>query len=112
MRDAPGQATLVAMNDTTPIQRLILGAAIDRSVIHGTLTAPSGDRRDFHGWLELNTVLEATLETRADRAPSDNRVASAAVRPNARDTRATAPVTSTVKAPGGRSGKPVARPGR
>ena len=72
MRHAPGQTTLVAMNTATPTQRLILDAAIDRSVIHGTLTAPSGHRRDFHGWLELNTALEATLDTRADRAPSDN----------------------------------------
>ena len=50
------------MKTATPKQRLILDAAIDRSVIHGTLTAPSGDRRDFHGWLELNTALEATLD--------------------------------------------------
>ena len=52
------------MKTATPKQRLILDAAIDRSVIHGTLTAPSGDRRDFHGWLELNTALEAALDPR------------------------------------------------
>ena len=107
MRDARGETTLVAMNTTTPTQRLILDAAIDRSVIHGTLTAASGDRRDFHGWLELNTALEATLDTRAGRAPSDNPAASAA-----RDTRPTAPVTSGVNPPAGRSGAQAARPGR
>jgi hypothetical protein len=112
MRHAPGQTTLVAMNTATPTQRLILDAAIDRSVIHGTLTAPSGDRRDFHGWLELNTALEATLDTRADRAPSDNPAASAAVRDNARDTRPIAPVTSSVNPGAGRSGGQAARPAR
>jgi hypothetical protein len=112
MRHAPGQATLVAMNTATPTQRLILDAAIDRSVIRSTLIAPSGDRRDFHGWLELNTALEATLDTRADRAPSDNPAASAAVPANARDTRPTAPVTSTVNPLAGRSGTQAARPAR
>ena len=72
MRPCTRQTTLVAMKTATPTQRLILDAAIDRAVIHGTLTVPSGDRRDFHGWLELNTALEAALDTRADRAPSDN----------------------------------------
>ena len=92
------------MKTATPRQRLILDAAIDRSVIHGTLTAPSGDRRDFHGWLELNTALEATLDTRADRAPGNNPAASAAVPANARDTRPTPPVTNSVNPPAGRSG--------
>jgi hypothetical protein len=72
------------MNTATPTQRLILDAAIDGSVIHGTLTTPFGDRRDFHGWLELNTALEATLDPRAERAPSDNLAASAALPANAR----------------------------
>jgi hypothetical protein len=44
-----------------PTQHLILEAAIDSSSIRGTLTAPSGDRREFHGWLELNTAIEAML---------------------------------------------------
>jgi hypothetical protein len=44
-------------------QRVILDGAIDRSVIRGTLTAPTGERREFHGWLELNTALEAMLNT-------------------------------------------------
>jgi hypothetical protein len=112
MRHAPGHATLIAMNTATPTQRLILDAAIDRSVIHGRLTATSGDRRDFHGWLELNTALEATLDPRADRAPSDNPAASAAVPANAGDTRPTAPVTSTVNPPAGRSGTQSAGPAR
>jgi hypothetical protein len=34
------------MKIVTPRRRLTLGAAIDCSVIHGTLTAPTGDRRD------------------------------------------------------------------
>jgi hypothetical protein len=100
------------MNTATPTQRLILDAAIDRSVIRSTLIAPSGDRRDFHDWLELNTALEATLDTRAHRAPSDNPAASAAVPANARDTRPTAPVTSTVNPLAGRSGTQAARPAR
>jgi len=42
-------------------QRVILDAALHRSVIRGTLTATSGERREFHGWLELHTALEAML---------------------------------------------------
>jgi hypothetical protein len=61
MRPAPGRATLDAMKITTPEQRVILDAAIDRPVIHGTLTAPSGAKRDLHGWLELNPALDFCL---------------------------------------------------
>jgi len=50
-------------------QRVILDAAIERSVIRGTLTGPTGERREFHGWLELNTALEALLGLQAGRAP-------------------------------------------
>ena len=71
MRDTPGRATLTPMNIATPKQRVIVDAAIDGSVIRGTLTAPSGERRDFHGWLELTTALEALLDTGADYAPTD-----------------------------------------
>jgi hypothetical protein len=42
-------------------QRVILDAVLERSVIRGTLTAAAGERREFHGWLELNTALEAIL---------------------------------------------------
>jgi hypothetical protein len=49
-------------------QRVILDAAIDRGVIRGTLTASSSERREFHGWLELNTALEAILDTGAHHA--------------------------------------------
>jgi hypothetical protein len=111
MRDRSRSGDTRCMQTPTPTQRLILEAAIDRSVIHGTLTAPSGDRRDFHGWLELNTALEATLDTRADRAPADNPAASASV-PNARHSRPTAPVTSSVNPRAGRSGTQAARPAR
>ena len=51
------------MDTPAPTRRLILDASIDRSVISGTLTAPSGELRDVHGWLELNTALEAMLAT-------------------------------------------------
>jgi hypothetical protein len=67
------------MEITDPARRVILDAAIDRSVIRGTLTAPTGGRRDFHGWLELSTALEAMLDPGGDHRP--NRLAtSAAVR--------------------------------
>jgi hypothetical protein len=45
-------------------------------VIRGTLTAPTGERRDFHGWLELSTALETILDPGADREnqqPRDDR---------------------------------------
>jgi hypothetical protein len=104
MRHTPGRAILAAMKITPRKQCVTLDAAIDRSVIHGTLTAASGARRDFHGWLELNTALEAILDARADRAPYDNPAASAAVPANVRATRPTAPATKSVNPRGGRSG--------
>jgi hypothetical protein len=57
------------MKIVTPRQRVILDAAIEASVIRGTLTAPSGARRDFHGWLELSTALEAILGVSGTGAP-------------------------------------------
>jgi hypothetical protein len=48
-------------------RRLTLEAIIDRSVIRGTLTTSSGDRCDFHGWLELNTAIEAALSGSSSR---------------------------------------------
>jgi hypothetical protein len=51
------------MDIASATQRVILDAILDHSVIRGTLTAPSGERREFHGWLELNTMLEAILGT-------------------------------------------------
>ena len=112
MRDRSGSGDTGCMQRTTPKQRVILDAAIDRSVIHGTLTAPSGGRRDFHGWLELNTALEATLDARAGRAPGENPAVSAAVRANARDTRPNAPVTKSVNRPPGDPAPSPARPAR
>ncbi len=44
---------------------LILEATIEESAIHGTLIAPSGERRSFYGWLEFNTAVEAALGHRA-----------------------------------------------
>jgi hypothetical protein len=58
------------MEITDPTRRVILDAAIDRCVIRGTLTAPTGERRDFHGWLELSTALEAMLDPAADTRPN------------------------------------------
>ena len=49
-------------------QRVILDATLERSVIRGTLTPVTGERREFHRWLELNTALEATLQASAARA--------------------------------------------
>jgi hypothetical protein len=66
VRHASGRATLAVM--TTTEQRVILDAAINGSVIRGTLTAPTGERREFHGWLELNTALEAILDLQAERS--------------------------------------------
>jgi hypothetical protein len=53
-------------------QRLILDAALERSVIRGSLTAATGERREFHGWLELNTALEAMLATAAERTMAES----------------------------------------
>ena len=93
-------------------QRVILDAAIDRGVIRGTLTASSGEPREFHGWLVLNTALEAALDTLTDRVPSDHSAASAAVPANARDPQSALPVTQSVNPPSGRSGTRAARPAR
>ena len=38
------------MEITDPTRRVILDAAIDRSVIRGTITTPTGER--LYGWLE------------------------------------------------------------
>jgi len=64
------------MHTTTPTQRVILDAAIERSLIRGTLTAPAGDQQEFHGWLELNTALEAILDLQAERARIPARAAA------------------------------------
>lgn len=60
------------MQCTTATRRVILDAAIERSVIRGTLTGPAGERREFHGWIELNTALEAILDGPAERAPHNS----------------------------------------
>lgn len=70
MRDRSRSGDTRCMQIATPTQRLILDAAIERSVIRGTLTAPSGERREFHGWLELSTALEAMLGAGGERASS------------------------------------------
>ena len=70
MRPIARWARLAGMQSPKP-QELILEAAIEGSVIRGTLTAPTGEQRDFHGWLELNTALEAILTSRADNDQND-----------------------------------------
>jgi hypothetical protein len=65
------------MQSTTPTRRVILGAAIERSVIRGTLTGPAGGSREFHGWLELNTALEAILDLQGGRLPDTSAAAPA-----------------------------------
>jgi hypothetical protein len=42
-------------------QRIVIDAVLEESVVRGTLTEPSGGRREFHGWLELTAAIEATL---------------------------------------------------
>jgi len=70
MRRTTGWARLAGMQSPT-YRHLTLEAAIDGSVIRGTLTGPTGEQRDFHGWLELNTALEAFLGSRADNDQYD-----------------------------------------
>ena len=77
MRHAASRAKLAAMNR----QRVILDADLDRSVIRGTLTAPKGERREFHGWLELNTALEGMLDAGAAHTHSDAQSAICAIDP-------------------------------
>ena len=94
MRRGRGGVTLAAMQFSTPKRRrrrLIIDAAIDRSVIRGALITPSGARRDFHGWLELNTALEAILDTGNDHASDNSPAASTAVRAKTRATPAAPP---------------------
>jgi hypothetical protein len=50
---------------------LILEATIEGSVIRGTVAAAPGERRQFHGWLEFNTAVEAALCEPALRAEPD-----------------------------------------
>lgn len=67
--------------ELTDGKRVILDVAIDRSVIRGSLTAPTGERRDFHGWLELSTALEAILGPGAKREPDSLAMSSATTNP-------------------------------
>ena len=51
---------------------LILDAAMAGFSITGTLTTPSGVRREFHGWIELTTAIEALLASEESSLPSAN----------------------------------------
>jgi len=48
---------------------LVLDAALDRSVIRGILTAATGERRESHGWLELNAALETSCARKTQDLP-------------------------------------------
>jgi hypothetical protein len=69
MRDGSRSGDTRCMQSTTPNRRVILDGGIEGSVIRGTLTGPAGERREFHGRLELNTALEAILGLEPGRAP-------------------------------------------
>jgi hypothetical protein len=69
MRRSARRARLAGMQSPA-YRQFILEAAIDGSVIHGTLSTPTGQQRAFHGWIELNTALEALLTARGDYVPS------------------------------------------
>jgi hypothetical protein len=56
------------MKLVTRTQRVIIDAAIEVSVIRGTLTGPSGARRAFHRWLALSTSLEKASSPGMTRA--------------------------------------------
>jgi hypothetical protein len=98
------------MKITGPKQRVILEAVIDGSVIRGTLRAASGDRRDFHGWLELNTALEAALDPAA-RASGENRAASPGG-PSQRSRYAAHPSRHEIRQPACRAIRHPGPPGR
>ena len=66
--DLAARITTRSARDRTRERRMMLDAAIDRSVIRGTLTTRSDDRRGFRGRLELKTALEAMLDPGADLA--------------------------------------------
>jgi hypothetical protein len=79
MRRRVSGATLAVMQSST-IRKLVLDAAIDGSVIRGTLTTPAGERREFHGWLELNAAVEAMLDGDDDRGSGESSPAGASAR--------------------------------
>jgi hypothetical protein len=60
MRCTATRARLAGMQSPA-YRQFILEAAIDGSVIHGMLSTATGQQRAFHGWIELNTALEALL---------------------------------------------------
>jgi hypothetical protein len=66
--DLAARITTRSARDRARERCMILHAAIDRTVIRGTLTSRSDDRRDFRGRLELKTALEAMLDPGADLA--------------------------------------------
>jgi hypothetical protein len=60
MRGGRGATRLAGMN--TPSRRcLTIEATIEGSTIRGMLSTESGARREFYGWLEFNTAVEAAL---------------------------------------------------
>jgi hypothetical protein len=57
------------MISPAPHRRLILDAVLHDASITGTLTGPSGLQREFHGWIELGTAIEALLGERSGSVP-------------------------------------------
>jgi hypothetical protein len=79
-------------------RRLILGAAVDASVIRDTLITPADDKCGRHGWLELNAPLEAILDTSARCPSSDAAGIGAEVRAKSSASSAAAPGERSIDA--------------
>jgi hypothetical protein len=56
------------MEPTPHRKRLVVNAELERSVIRGTLSDPTGAEHEFHGWLALHTALEAALADEDERS--------------------------------------------
>jgi hypothetical protein len=53
-------------------KRLVIDADLEGSVIRGPLTEPSGDEREFHGWLALTAAIESALRDKRAGSSSDS----------------------------------------
>lgn len=101
MRRTPG-GTRLAVMQVSETRRLILDAAVDASVMRGTLIIPADDKRDLHGWLEVNTPpLEAILGTSARCPSSDAACIGAEVRAKSSASSAAAPAANAITNSGG-----------
>jgi hypothetical protein len=82
-------------------RRLIVDAAADASAIRGTGITPANDKCHRHGWLELNTPLEAILDTSARCPFSDAAGIGAEVRAKSSASSAAAPAANVIINSGG-----------